>query len=391
MKKIVLKSNRAASLRRFHPWVFSGAIDRKDKGVRDGDIVQVYDGEGVCLGSGHYTDSSICVRILSHSPVTIDADFFAQRIANAYAARQKVGLPNPHTNCYRLIHAEGDGLPGLIIDIYGDTAVVQCHSIGMVKQLDWIISGLQATLGTQLKAIYNKSAESLPRQFAAGVENGYVFGESQPQVVLENGHSFFVDWETGQKTGFFLDQRDNRALLGKYTADRRVLNAFSYSGGFSIYALKNGATHVDSVDASAKAIDWTNHNVALENGFAGTHAGYASDVLEFLKEQTDPYDTMVIDPPAFAKTIKKRHNAVQGYKRLNAAAMRHVKSGGILFTFSCSQVIDAPLFQNTIVAAALEVGRPVRLLHRMTQPADHPVNLYHPEGQYLKGLVLEIG
>lgn len=386
--KIFLYKKKEAPVRRFHPWIFSGAIHHTEGEIKDGDLVEVYGKDDTCLAIGHYQKSSIAVRIIAFENVENDLDFWIAKIQNAYDYRLQIGLINAKaTNCYRLIHAEGDGLPGLIIDIYGTVAVVQCHSIGMYFEKEKITSALQQIYGEKLSAIYNKSEATLPNDFAAGVENGYLFGDSAASVVEENGHSFLVDWEIGQKTGFFLDQRDNRQLLKKYAAGKSVLNAFCYSGGFSIYALAAGAKTVHSVDISQKAIDWAEKNVSL-NPSDGSHESYCSDVLKFLKESTTEYDVMVVDPPAFAKNLRKRHNAVQGYKRLNAAALSKIKSGGILFTFSCSQVVDKPLFYNTIVAAAIEAGRKVRVMHHLSQGADHPVSLFHPESSYLKGLVL---
>ncbi len=392
MIKIQLKPNRDEAIRRFHPWVFSGAVFRMDGEPNDGDLVEIFDRSGEWLATGHYSDGSICVRIISFDYQAIDAAFWTKKIQNAYDFRQKVHISTKieETNCYRLIHAEGDGLPGLIIDIYGDTAVVQCHSIGMFRARKEIADALKSVFGESLKAIFDKSKESLPKKFAMGVENAYLFGNAGNQVVVENGCQFKIDWEGGQKTGFFLDQRDNRQLLGKYAKGKTVLNAFCYTGGFSIYALLNGAKRVDSVDVSAKAIDLVNENVAMNGDFEAIHNSFAEDVLDFLKENKNVYDVMIIDPPAFAKSIDKRHNAVQGYKRLNAMALEQIAPGGILFTFSCSQVVDRQLFYDTIVAAAIEAGRQVRVMHHLTQPADHPVSLFHPEGSYLKGLVVYV-
>lgn len=391
MKKIIIKHKKEAALRRFHPWVFSGAILKKDKGVREGDVVEVHAEKGECLATGHYQEGSIAIRILAFKSVKIDAEFWKEKLENAYQVRQLNDLPiSETTNCYRLVHAEGDQLSGLIIDIYHKTAVIQCHSIGMHKSVAAIAEALKAIYGDRLEAIYDKSAETLPKHYAEDIENSYLLGESGAQQVLEHGHTFLVNWETGQKTGFFLDQRDNRQLLSTYAKGKSVLNAFSYSGGFSIYALKAGATKVDSVDASAKAIALCDQNIEANGFTAAQHQSFQADVLQFLQETTTVYDLMIVDPPAFAKSLKKKHNAVQGYKRLNALALSKIKAGGIVFTFSCSQVIDRSLFYNTIVAAALEAGRSVRVLHHLSQPADHPVHLAHPEGAYLKGLVLYV-
>lgn len=388
MKKITLKHRKDVPIRRFHPWIFSGAIYKIEPSAEDGDWVEVFSSQGDWLAVGHYQSASIAVRIVSFEPIVSKQLFWKEKIQKAYDYRQQLHLISEHTNCYRLIHAEGDGLPGLIIDVYGNCAVVQCHSIGMHKDLDVIVAALQAVLGDAITAIYDKSAETLPKDYAIQVENKYVWGKASPQVVKEYGQSFFVDWETGQKTGFFLDQRENRQLLTKYVKGKKVLNAFCYSGGFSIYALQAGAVSVDSVDISERAIEWTNKNVALSN-CEGQHQSYAEDVLKFLK-RAEQYEVMVVDPPAFAKSLKKRHNAVQGYKRLNKLAIEKLEPNGILFTFSCSQVVDRQLFEDTITAAALEVGRVVRVMHYLAQPADHPINLFHPESAYLKGLVLQV-
>lgn len=398
--QIFLKPNRDEAVRRFHPWVFSGAIARVKGQTADGEIVEVCDSRGQYLATGHFHNGNIAVKLFSYEQIVPDVAFWKQKLQKALTVRQQIlkgTFVNRHssldtqvtTNCYRLVHGEGDGLPGLIIDYYDGVLVVQAHSIGMYRVLDELTLALRELYGEELKAIYNKSAETLPDEFAKSVPNGYVYGQcAVPHPVKENGHIFLIDWETGQKTGFFLDQRDNRQLLSKYAAGRNVLNAFCYSGGFSIYALEAGATSVDSVDASKKAIELTNRNVEANFGEGASHQSYAEDVMKFLKETTGTYDVMVLDPPAYAKSMSARHRAVQGYKRLNAEGIKHLKPNGILFTFSCSQVVDRELFYNTIVAAAIEAGRQVRVLHQITQPPDHPVNLFHPEGSYLKGLVL---
>ncbi len=392
MVNITLKPNREDALLRFHPWVFSGAIKEMDGKPKDGETVQVLSNKGRMLGVGHYQEGSITVRVLAFGEHTIDQDFWTAKIQNAYDFRSTIGLTdNNETNCYRLVHAEGDGLPGLVIDVYGDTAVVQAHSIGMYKSKHFISKALQDVFGEKLKAIFNKSKETLPKNYAMNVENAYLFGQSGINEVLENGNKFSIDWEGGQKTGFFLDQRNNRDLLAHYSEGKTVLNSFCYTGGFSIYALKAGAKRVDSVDVSAKAMELTKQNVAL-NGFKEDeeHFSYSEEVLDFLKKNKNVYDVMVVDPPAFAKSLDKRHNAVQGYKRLNVMALQQIAKGGILFTFSCSQVVDRDLFYGAIVAAAIEAGRQVRVLHQLSQPPDHPVSLFHPEGSYLKGLVLQV-
>ncbi|MEN0002937.1 MAG: class I SAM-dependent rRNA methyltransferase, partial [Bacteroidota bacterium] len=348
--------------------------------------------DGRYLATGHYQDGSICVRIFSFEETEAGADFWLEKLRTAYDYRVALGLADSaSTTCYRLVHAEGDGLPGLIIDVYGAVAVVQCHSIGMHLEREKLVAALQAIYGERLQAIYDKSKETLPAKYAANITNDYLWGDAAvPMQVMENGHPFEVNWETGQKTGFFLDQRDNRQLLAQYSEGKEVLNTFCYTGGFSIYGLQAGAKKVVSVDVSKTAIALTEQNAQL-NGFgASQHLAKAEDVMQHLKANADTYDLIVVDPPAFAKSIKKRHNAVQGYKRLNALALQKVRAGGLIFTFSCSQVIDMPLFYNTIVAAALEAKRQVRVMHRLSQPADHPVSLFHPEGSYLKGLVLQV-
>lgn len=388
MHKLYLKPKRGAAVRRFHPWIFSGAIDRAEGTPQDGDTVEVYDHRGDYLATGHYQEGSIRVRICSFERVEFDLAFWTQKLTAANQYRQRSGITTrTDTNCYRLVHAEGDGLPGLIIDIYGSVAVMQCHSIGMFRAARLIQEALQQVMSDRIDTIYNKSKSSLPRQFGLGVEDRYHLGEKSSTLVREHGANFRVNWESGQKTGFFLDQRDNRLLLQQYAADQTVLNAFCYTGGFSVAALQAGAKQVDSVDVSDTAMALTAENIALNQG-EDRHEGFTADVLTFLKSPPRTYDLMVVDPPAFAKNLKKRHNAVQGYKRLNALAMKSIRPGGLLFTFSCSQVVSKQLFQDTILAAALEAGRRMKIMHHLTQPADHPVSLFHPEGSYLKGLVL---
>ncbi len=389
MKRITLKSKRDASVRRFHPWVFSGAIAKEEAGIEDGEWVEVRSHQGDLLGMGHYQDGSIKVRILSFSAVEPDQFFWQDRIQKALDYRLRLGFEaTGATNCFRLIHGEGDGLSGLIIDIYHRTAVIQCHTIGMYKNRALIAEALQNMQGWPLETIYDKSVDSLPVEYATGRKNEFLLGQGADDIVLENGHRFHVNWVQGQKTGFFLDQRDNRQLLGRYAPGKKILNAFCYSGGFSIYALAAGAERVDSVDISAKAMQLTDANVELLESPSLQHQSVTADVLKFLKSPGQQYDLMVVDPPAFAKSVKKRHNAVQAYKRLNANAIRQLPPGGLLFTFSCSQVVDKPLFYNTIVAAGLEAKRQIKVMHHLSQPADHPVNLFHPEGSYLKGLVV---
>jgi len=392
MKTIVLKAGKEASVRRFHPWVFSGAIQSIPPGLEDGEAVEVQDQNGNTLGVGHFQDGSIKVRLFAFARQAVDASFWAGKLRAAHDYRRQLGLDaNPQTNAFRLVHAEGDGLPGLILDLYGAVAVLQCHSIGMHRERLQLVEALRTILGERLQAVFDKSRNSLPARYARQVENGYLYGAAElPLPVLENGHQFLVDWEKGQKTGFFLDQRENRELLSRYAAGKRMLNAFSYSGGFSVYALAAGAREVDSVDVSKDALALAGENVRLNLGQAAAHQTHAVDVSRFLRENDRPYELMVVDPPAFAKTRGKRHQAVQGYKRLNALALKRMAPGGILFTFSCSQVVDETLFYNTLVAAALEARRQVRVMHRLNQGPDHPVRIHHPEGAYLKGLVLYV-
>lgn len=391
--KVYIKPRKEDAILRKHPWVFSGAISKIEGEPEDGDIVTVHGRRGDFLAIGHYHNGSIAVRIFGYEAIAPDADYWHQKLANAWRLRQAQGLTqNTETNCFRVIHGEGDGMPGLIIDYYGGVVVFQAHSIGMHRCRTEIVEALRSCIGEQLIAVYDKSRSTLPPLYAATIEDGYLFGdlEENEMTVLENGHKFAVNWATGQKTGFFLDQRENRELLGECAKDKRVLNAFCYSGGFSIYALQAGASLVDSVDVSAKAIDLLEKNVEI-NGLEGeAHKSYTQDVLKFLQNSQNSYDVMVLDPPAYAKSMKKRHQAVQGYKRLNIAGLKKIEPGGLLFTFSCSQVVDRKLFYNTITAAAIESGRTVRVLRHLAQPPDHPVSIFHPEGSYLKGLVLHV-
>jgi len=392
-KKVILKKGKDHSLKRFHPWVFSGAIQKMDKGVRNGDLVEVKSEEGSSFGFGHYQDGGIAIRMISFDLIDNWEEFWLAKMTSAYASRKATGIiDNDQTNCYRLIHAEGDGLPGLIIDIYDKRAVIQCHSIGMYKSLQKICDALHQVYNNQLVAIYHKSKNVLPRDYAAGVTNHYLHGDASscPAMVLEHGRTFEVNWEEGQKTGFFLDQRDNRLKMTDFVKGKKVLNAFSYSGGFSVFALSAGAAEVHSVDISGTATALGDKNVSLNPSYTGTHKTYTTDVMDYLKDTTEQYDVMIVDPPAFAKSMKKRHNAVQAYKRLNALALEKITAGGILSTYSCSQVVDNKLFYDTVKAAAIQAGRSVRVLHRLSQPSDHPVSLFHDESSYLKGLILYV-
>jgi 23S rRNA (cytosine1962-C5)-methyltransferase len=397
--KTILSSGKDASPKRFHPWVFSGAIKKtrlhsngSEVEPEEGDIVSVYSNKDEYLGTGHYsTNASIAIRIITFEEEVIDQNFWNKRIQNATNYRKKTGVLSADTNIYRLVHAEGDLLPGLIIDIYGNTAVIQAHSVGMYRALEYIAIALQSALGDSLQCIFQKSKETLPKEYAVKIENSYLLKNAEPtHHALEYGNTFNISWEDGQKTGFFIDQRENRHLLAKYSKDKNVLNTFCYSGGFSVYALKAGAKLVHSVDASAKAMDLTDTNVAL-NPSEGEHQSFTADTFDFLeKNDCSIYDVVVLDPPAFAKHHSVKHNAVQGYKRLNMTALKQMKSGSILFTFSCSQAIDMPLFYGTILSAAILAGKKVRVMHQLTQPADHPINIFHQESSYLKGLVLEV-
>ncbi len=388
--KLFLQKGKEVSLIRKHHWVFSGALAKKEEGIQNGDLVAVYSSKNDFLGIGHYAMGSIMVRIISFEEQAIDAAFWTAKIRAAHAVREALNLTEQkETTVYRLVHGEGDGLPGLIIDYYNGTAVIQAHHIGMHQHLQDITEGLRAVYGKQLKGVYDKSSETLPKAEAVPF-NEWVWGKSETDLVKEYGASYKIDWEKGQKTGFFIDQRENRKLVASYSKGKKVLNTFCYSGGFSVLALQEGATEVHSVDISQKAIDLTEENVALNSGFKGKHQSIVADVVKYIREIGDDFDLIILDPPAFAKSLKARHNAVQAYKRLNAEALRKIKPGGILFTFSCSQVVDKRLFANTITAAALESKRNVRILHQLSQPADHPINCFHPETEYLKGLVLYV-
>lgn len=386
---IILKKGKEHSIARFHPWVFSGAIQKIDGQSGDGAWVTVSDFKGQRLGFGHFQNGSISVRILQFGADLPTDVFWRERLQRAKALRLSAGLPSSLTSAYRLVHAEGDGLPGLVIDCYDGTAVVQAHSVGMHRDRHAIAQGLVDVLGC--KAIYYRSQVTLPGKGREEFENEYLHGTGTvPHVITEHGNKYLVDWEDGQKTGFFLDQRENRKLLSSFCEGKRVLNTFCYTGAFSIAALQGGASFVHSVDASEKAVELTKKNLEL-NGFDSTLNGcFASDTFDFLKNKKDQYDVMVLDPPAFAKHRDARHQAVKGYQRLNTEGMKAMPAGGILFTFSCSQVVDRQLFYNTIVSSAIQAGRNIKVLHHLSQPADHPVSIFHPEGEYLKGLVLYV-
>lgn len=391
-REIILRPKKEESLRRFHPWVFSGAIARKPNDLKEGEIVRVLSNDGTFLGVGHYQIGSIAVRILSFDDKPIDVDFYRTRLADAYNMRTAIGLVRPDNNTYRLVHGEGDNLPGLIIDMYGNTAVVQAHSVGMHEDRNLIVEALREVIpASVLENIFYKSEGTLPFKADIDPQDEYLFGGNNADAnAVENGLKFHIDWLRGQKTGFFVDQRENRSLLEKYAHDRNVLNMFCYTGGFSVYALRGGAKSVHSVDSSSKAVSLTDENVK-QNFDNPSHQSYAEDAFKFLKQtENNAYDLIILDPPAFAKHRGAINNALQGYKKLNLAALEKIASGGILFTFSCSQVISKEQFRLAVFSAAAISGRKVRILHQLTQPADHPVNIYHPEGEYLKGLVLYI-
>ena len=390
-KTIVLKRGKADSLRRFHPWVFSGAIQTLPDDLREGEIVRVEDASSQFLAVGHYQIGSIAIRILSFEDVVVDEAFWDERLSEALMLRRALNLLRADNNIFRLVHGEGDRLPGLIVDIYGETAVMQAHSVGMHYARHQIAQSLQRILGKSVMQVYYKSETTLPYKANLEELDGPLLGNvSNNNVAVENDLRFHIDWLRGQKTGFFIDQRENRLLLQHYSNKRYVLNMFCYTGGFSVYALRGGAQEVVSVDSSAKAIDLTNANVALNYPKCDHHKAYAEDAFKFLDKSDDIYDLIVLDPPAFAKHKEAVRNALKGYTRLNLQAMRKIKRGGILFTFSCSQAISKDQFRLAVFTAAAQSGRYVRILHQLHQPADHPVNIYHPEGEYLKGLVLEI-
>ena len=388
MNSVKINKNKLNSIERRHPWVFSGAITSDVTNLKDGDVVTVCDHKDYFLARGHFQHATISVRILTFDDLELNQDFFNNQIKNAVDLRMKLNLINEKSNICRLVHGEGDSLPGLIVDYYNGVAVIQCHSIGMYNSVELISEGLKFALGSSLTAIYSKSSDTLPQR--AEGKDAYLFGNCEtPHLALEYGVKLQIDWITGQKTGFFIDQRENRFLLGKYSQGKKVLNTFCYSGGFSLLALQEGADLVHSLDSSKKAIVLTEANVELNN-FGSKHKSIVADAMEYMKDLEEDYDIIVLDPPAFAKHRDKRHKAIQGYKRLNAHAIRQIKPGGIIFTFSCSQVVDKFLFTNTVIAAAIEAGRNVRILEQLHQPADHPINAFHPEGEYLKGLVLQV-
>ena len=390
-KNVYLKRGKEESLKRFHPWIFSGAIHHADEGIEEGEIVRVITADGEFIAVGHYQIGSIAVRVLSFHDEHIDISFWRASLESALQMRIAVGIADsPQNNTYRLVHGEGDNLPGLVIDCYGDTAVMQAHSVGMhVSRMD-ICEALVQVMGNRIKNVYYKSETTLPFKADLGQENGFIYGNTNENTAFENGLRFHVDWLKGQKTGFFVDQRENRTLLEHYSKGKRVLNMFCYTGGFSVYAMRGEAELVHSVDSSAKAIELTKKNVELNFPGDMRHEAFCEDAFKYLDANDAKYDLIVLDPPAFAKHRGALHNALKGYTRLNVKGLQRIKKGGILFTFSCSQVVTKDHFRNAVFTAAAQAGRRVRILHQLHQPADHPINIYHPEGEYLKGLVLYV-
>lgn len=390
-KQIFLKRGKEESLKRFHPWIFSGAIHRMDEGIEEGETVRVITAAGEFIAVGHYQIGSIAVRVLSFEDIEINTDFWCERLQSALDVRIGVGIADsPTNNTYRLVHGEGDYLPGLVIDCYGSTAVMQAHSVGMHVCRNEICQALVQVMGDRIANVYYKSETTLPYKADLHQENGFLVGGDASNVAMENGLKFHIDWLRGQKTGFFVDQRENRSLLEQYAKGKSVLNMFCYTGGFSVYAMRGDAKQVHSVDSSAKAIELTNDNVALNFPGDARHEAFCEDAFKYLDEHDQQYDLIVLDPPAFAKHRAALRNALKGYTRLNVKGLQRIKKGGILFTFSCSQVVTKDNFRNAVFTAAAQVGRKVRILHQLHQPADHPINIYHPEGEYLKGLVLYV-
>ncbi len=389
---IILKPGKDEFVKRYHPWIFSGAIGQVQGNPEEGDMVEVYSGKGEYLATGFYEKGSLAVKLISHKRTEAGAEFWKNKLSSALMLRYALGLAeNTETNAYRLVFSEGDGLPGLVADFYAGTIVLQSHSLGMHHAKPLIVKALKEIYKNQLRAVYDKSSDTMNRMTGKVTEDGCIYGSVEETVILENGCKFHVHFSTGQKTGFFLDQRENREILAYYSNGRQVLNTFCYSGSFSVYALEAGAKLVHSVDSSAKAIELTERNVAINISNISHHQSFVRDAKQFLKEMpADFYDLIVLDPPAFAKHHDVKNKAVRGYISLNALALRQIKAGGLLFTFSCSQAVDRNLFTSAVMAAAIEVGRQVKILHHLSQPADHPVSIYHPEGEYLKGLVLYV-
>ena len=390
-KTIQLKKGKEESLKRFHPWIFSGAILRMDDGIEEGELVKVVTFNREFIAIGHYQIGSIAVRVLSFRDITIDQEFWKSRLKAALNMRIAIGIAdNPTNNTYRLVHGEGDMLPGLIIDCYGKTAVMQAHSVGMHVERLAICEALRSVMGSRIEHVFYKSETTLPFKAELGQQDGFLYGGSDDNVAIENGLKFHVDWMKGQKTGFFVDQRENRTLLEKYAKNRSVLNMFCYTGGFSVYAMRGEAKLVHSVDSSAKAVELTNANINLNFPSDARHAAFCDDAFKYLDAHDAQYDLVVLDPPAFAKHRAALRNALKGYTRLNVKGFERIKPGGILFTFSCSQVVTKENFRNAVFTAAAQAKRKVRILHQLHQPADHPINISHHEGEYLKGLVLYV-
>ena len=393
MKKIILRKGKEESLGRFHPWIFSGAIHHTecDVPLEEGDIVEVLSFDGQFLAIGHWQIGSIAVRVLTFKQQHINQSFWAKRFSAALDVRKAIGVAGREDNdIYRLVHGEGDNLPGLVVDVYGSTAVMQAHSVGMHVCRNDLANALKEVMGDDLKAVYYKSETTLPFKAQLGQENGFLWGESNDDVARENGLQFHIDWLKGQKTGFFVDQRDNRSLVEQYAQGRKVLNMFCYTGGFSVYAMRGGAELVHSVDSSAKAVELVDANIHLNFPNDHRHKAFAEDAFRYMVEMQEKYDLIILDPPAFAKHKDALRNALRGYTKLNAKAFEKIKPGGILFTFSCSQAVNKDNFRTAVFTAAAMARRKVRILHQLHQPADHPVNIYHPEGEYLKGLVLYV-
>ena len=390
-KTIVLKRGKEESLKRFHPWIFSGAIAFADNNIEEGETVRVLNADNEFIAIGHFQVGSIAVRVLTFEDIDIDDRFWCERLTSALEMRRLTGIAdNPTNNTYRLVHGEGDNLPGLVIDCYGKTAVMQAHSVGMHRHRNVIAQQLVKVMGNRIEHVFYKSETTLPYKAGLGQENGCIVGGCNDNIAVENGLKFHVDWLRGQKTGFFVDQRENRCLLESYAKDKTVLNMFCYTGGFSFYAMRGGDKTVHSVDSSAKAIELTNANVELNFPDDNRHEAFCEDAFKFLDAADNKYDLIILDPPAFAKHRAALHNALKGYTRLNVKAFQRIRKGGILFTFSCSQVVTKDNFRNAVFTAAAQAGRNVRILHQLHQPADHPINIYHPEGEYLKGLVLYV-
>ena len=390
-KSIYLKKGKEESLNRFHPWIFSGAIHHMDDNIEEGELVNIFTASNEFIAVGHYQIGSIAIRVLTFSKVEISYDFWCDRLSSALKMRQNVGIAdNNVNNTYRLVHGEGDYLPGLVIDCYDETAVMQAHSVGMHVCREEICRALIKVMGERIKHVYYKSETTLPFKAELGQENGFMYGETDNDIAIENGLKFHVDWLRGQKTGFFVDQRENRNLLEHYAKGKSVLNMFCYTGGFSVYAMRGQAKLVHSVDSSAKAVELTNRNIALNFPDDLRHEAFCEDAFKYLDNNDNKYDLIILDPPAFAKHRAALRNALKGYTRLNVKGLQRIKHGGILFTFSCSQVVSKEHFRNAVFTAAAQAGRKVRILHQLHQPADHPINIYHPEGEYLKGLVLYV-